>query len=136
MKGDYTQTPGTISITRLSNKDDPVLLTLRDGRIKMVEIRCSLEAFSDALLGLTNQPCAYRSRILGAPETNAVDPGDALFVVATMCRDAVNRFRDSGLQSDADELDRLTGLLNLPKAAMVEACLREVESARLPRCPP
>lgn len=49
----------------------------------------------------------------------------AFFAVATMIRDAANRYQDSHLEKDREELERLTGLFNLPPAAMISAVERE-----------
>lgn len=50
------------------------------------------------------------------------------YVVACKLRDAVNRYRDTSLQKDADELDRLTSLFNLPYSVFLEAISREARS--------
>jgi hypothetical protein len=120
--------PGSLSMHRLNHCEDgkSIRVVLRDGRKQLADARLSLEHFSAALFGLSEVPCVYLVKP-PAPEEVVPGAGTALYVVATMVRDAVNRFRVTGLQSDADELDRLTGLFNLPSHALVGSAIREVE---------
>lgn len=62
-------------------------------------------------------------------EPDAIDwtPHRAFYFVATLIRDAVNRYRETRLSRDEDELNRLIGLFNLPEDRIVEAVEREYE---------
>jgi predicted DNA-binding transcriptional regulator YafY len=51
----------------------------------------------------------------------------AFTVVAYMIRDAARRARDSGLQKDDEEFDRLIGLFNLPAGSLFDTVMREIK---------
>jgi hypothetical protein len=78
-----------------------------------------LEHLSIHTLDLDKKPEPTQT-IFGLPKMQG-----AFVAAAYMVRDAVVRYRETCLQKDADELDRLIRLFNLPPDIIVEKIIEE-----------